>query len=36
MESYPWANLTAGVVIGYLSTVFMERNYLKPKQAALR
>lgn len=36
MESYPWVNLTAGFVIGYLGTVFTERNFLKPKQAALR
>ena len=35
MESYPWANLAVGFGFGYLGTVFTERNFLKPKQAAL-
>jgi hypothetical protein len=31
-----WANLSIGFAFGYLGTVFTERNFLKPKQAALR
>ena len=36
MEAYPWANLTVGFLVGYAGTVFTERIFLKPKQAALR
>lgn len=36
MESYPWVNLMVGFGFGYVGTVFIERNVLKPKQAALR
>lgn len=36
MESYPWVNLMVGFGFGYTGTVFVERSFLKPKQAALR
>ncbi len=35
MTAYPWVNLTAGFFVGYAGTVFLERSFLKPKQAAL-
>lgn len=36
MENYPWINLLVGFGFGFAGTVFTERTFLKPKQAAPR